>query len=489
MPWGLPLSETIMPEYLKRSGYKTYAVGKWNQGHFKAEYEPTSRGFDSFTGYLSDEINYFTHEYPSPFGSETYYDFSEGTSTDGLSPLELEGTYTMQVYTDKIKNVIKQHDLETGEFKSAPMYLYYAAQSVHGPMDAPPLSILEESALTNLGELGYVDGEHRLVFAAILSALDTSVGEIKNAMVEAQIWDNTLLILASDNGGCSEEGGSNAPLRGGKHWLFEGGVHVPAFVYSASSTLIPTSKQGTIYNELFHVTDWMPTIMSAIDAPVSTRPAISNDIDGVDQWSSVIAQEATQERDHILLHMTTWTSCCVDDNGDSSCTGFLSSCADSTTAVLTIMENPRGAIVSKSGHKLIFNEYEIPWYGIPTAGGSSSTNEAVAPEKPAAAPKRSLLSTDDDDYTSVIDSKDSSGNPMQNCGSLPDTATHYWLFDLNTDPNETTNLYGTLPDIEADLLAKVENYKKDEVKSNWVNEDMSAVVSWKANGGYITSWM
>lgn len=502
MPWGLPLSESIMPQYMKKSGYRTYIVGKWNQGHYAQEYLPTSRGFDSFTGYLSDEINYFTHEYPQPFGTESYVDFSEGTSVDGISPLSVSGTYSTQIYTEKIKNLIKTHDATTGEHKGSPMFLYYAAQSVHGPMDAPPLSVLENSALDKLEQLGYEEGEHRLVFASILSALDTSVGQLKQAMVDAQLWDNTLMIVASDNGGCSEEGGSNAPLRGGKHWMFEGGVRVPAFIYSSS--LIPSAMQGTVFNELFHVTDWMPTILSAIQAPTVSRPSAVNDIDGYDQWSNLISPTTTQVRDDILIHLSSWTTCCADQSGKTTCSGFLSSCADSTTAVLTPLTKPRGAIVSSEGYKLIMNEYEIAWFGIPTSG---ATDETTTSSSQAAAPaassnpapdnvvqplRRNLLadSTGDDHPANVETSQSSSGNPMNNCGSEPSTpSVEYWLFDLTTDPNETTNLYGTLPDIEAKLLTKMERYMSEEIKANWVNTDASAYSAWKSNDGFITSWM
>jgi len=292
--------------------------------------------------------------------------------------------------------------------------------------------------------------------------------------------------------------------------MFEGGVHVPAFMYSASTSLIPSSKQGSVFNELFHVTDWMPTILAAIDASVDSRPTAHDDIDGVDQWSNIIAAEEdqTQMRDDILLHATSWTSCCTSTSGEASCTGFLSTCADSTTAVLTPMTNPRGAILSSNGYKLIINEYDIPWFGIPTAGSSSTSDVTVvgvpkagepgAPNPEASpaevVPPRKLLSTDDatttDDVApNVKTSKESTGNAMSNCGSEPNTNTLYWLFDLSTDPTETTNLYGTLPDIEKELKGKFEAYLKKEVRPNWVNGDSSSYATWKANGGFICPWM
>lgn len=53
------------------------------------------------------------------------------------------------------------------------------------------------------------------------------------------MMDNTLLVVASDNGGCPAMGGSNYPFRGYKHTLFEGGVRTPALVFSKSESIIP----------------------------------------------------------------------------------------------------------------------------------------------------------------------------------------------------------------------------------------------------------
>ena len=68
------------------------------------------------------------------------------------------------------------------------------------------------------------------------------------------MMDNTLVVLASDNGGCPSAGGSNFPYRGFKHTLFEGGVRTPALVYSKSDSIIPEEVSNSLeVNESNHV--------------------------------------------------------------------------------------------------------------------------------------------------------------------------------------------------------------------------------------------
>lgn len=60
-PRGLPLNETLLPQYLKKLGYSTYLRGKWHLGMYKKDYTPKYRGFDSFVGYLTGHQDYYDH--------------------------------------------------------------------------------------------------------------------------------------------------------------------------------------------------------------------------------------------------------------------------------------------------------------------------------------------------------------------------------------------------------------------------------------------
>ena len=94
------------------------------------------------------------------------------------------------------------------------------------------------------------------------------------------------MVVASDNGGSPAAGGNNYPLRGAKKTLFEGGVRVPAFVHSP---LLAAAARGAVFTGLFHVSDWLPTLVHGAAgvargaAGLAALPAL----DGVDQWAAL----------------------------------------------------------------------------------------------------------------------------------------------------------------------------------------------------------
>lgn len=105
-PRGLPLTETILPQYLKTANYKTYKVGKWHLGMFKKAYNPIQRGYDSFYGYLGPVIDYYDHSLLANPEYGLGYDMRMNESVFYRS----RGRYATDLFTEVAVNMIEEHN-------------------------------------------------------------------------------------------------------------------------------------------------------------------------------------------------------------------------------------------------------------------------------------------------------------------------------------------------------------------------------------------
>lgn len=123
----LNLSFSLLPQYLKKLGYSTHAVGKWHLGQNELAALPTGRGFDSYYGYWAGAEDYVTHS------TKGAYDLAEDTKTCFAA----NGTYSTYLFAARAVRVI-----EAAAKASSPFYLYLAFQNVHWPLEAPQASCL-----------------------------------------------------------------------------------------------------------------------------------------------------------------------------------------------------------------------------------------------------------------------------------------------------------------------------------------------------------
>ncbi|XP_005090307.1 arylsulfatase B [Aplysia californica] len=270
-PNGLPLDSPTMADKMKEAGYATHMVGKWHLGFFKDEYLPWNRGFSTFYGYLNGAEDYFSHKKAFSDGKE-YLDLR-----DHKGPIHSEdGHYSTHLFTEKATDVVRAHDA------SKPLFLYLAYQSVHSPMQVP-------------GEYkrkyDHIQDWKRRFYAGMVDAMDEGVGNLTKALKDKGLWDNTVLVFSTDNGGAVGDGGNNFPLRGGKGSLWEGGMRGVGFVSGGK-----LSASGSVNRELIHVTDWFPTLVGLAQGALNgTKP-----LDGVDQWDTI--NRGTPSKRTVLLH-------------------------------------------------------------------------------------------------------------------------------------------------------------------------------------------
>jgi len=214
---GLPAEEVTIAKRLKGVGYKTGLVGKWHLGSSTAHH-PLNRGFDTFFGMIHGGHNYFGVDTTR---LESGY---HGPLIDGPSAFaNVEGYLTHQL-TDKAIDFIE-------DSKDGPFFLYMSYNAPHGPFEAPQAT---------LDELSHIEHRFRRIYGAMVVEMDRDIGRLMAKLEELGIAENTLILFQSDNGG-PEQGyygveetiglTSNAPFKGGKGFLHEGGIHVPYFLY------------------------------------------------------------------------------------------------------------------------------------------------------------------------------------------------------------------------------------------------------------------
>ncbi|XP_060597804.1 arylsulfatase J-like [Ruditapes philippinarum] len=263
-PAGLTLDYPTIADKLREAGYATHMVGKWHLGFYKSEYLPTSRGFDTFFGFLSGHSDYYTH-ITGNYQKKTMigYDLMENDKLANIT--QYNGSYSTHLFAMKVKNLIRKQDIDK------PMFIYLSFQAVHAPLQVPDKYF---NAYPHINDL------NRRKYAGMVSCMDEEVGNIVEAIKERGIWNNTVIIFTTDNGANPKVGGSNWPLKGTKSTLWEGGIRAVGFV---NSPLLGFGEEGYISKELMHVTDWLPTITNLAGAY-----SIASDMsDGIDQWTSL----------------------------------------------------------------------------------------------------------------------------------------------------------------------------------------------------------
>jgi arylsulfatase A-like enzyme len=286
--YGLPTDERTLPQALKDVGYQTAMVGKWHLGHADKKFWPQNRGFDHFYGNLVGEVDYFTKERGGLIDWQR----------DGKFFKE-DGYFTTLIGNEAV-NIIKNHDT------AKPLFLYVASLAPHAPYQAPKQDV--EAYKNAAGD------EHRHIYAAMITDLDTQVGRIVAALTQKNMLDNTLIIFSSDNGGATSalfatgarspqeregSGGvelgaktpaSNGDFRGGKGSLHEGGVRVPTIFYW------PAKLKPRIVNEPLGMVDVMPTVLALAGANGSP----DHPFDGRDIWPAVAENQHSPHEDILI---------------------------------------------------------------------------------------------------------------------------------------------------------------------------------------------
>ena len=220
----VPTSETTLPEMLKTKGYRTLMLGKWHLGETAAT-RPEARGFDEYLGFLGGAALFGDSSDPNIVEARQDFDPIDKFLWANLpfavvnnnKPGRFKPSKSMTDYlSDEAAKAIDAN-------KNRPFFMYVAYNAPHTPLQALKSDYDALSGIEN----------HRLrVYAAMIKSLDRGVGTVLQAVKDAGIEDNTLIIFTSDNGGAHYIGlpEINKPFRGWKATFFEGGIRVPMLV-------------------------------------------------------------------------------------------------------------------------------------------------------------------------------------------------------------------------------------------------------------------
>lgn len=285
----MPLSEVTLAETLQEHGYKTAFLGKWHLGPTE-EYWPENQGFDFNVG---GHVRGMPRSYFSPYSNPRLKDGPKGEHLTAR-------------LTDEAVQLIHK-------MKDEPFLLYMSYYTVHTPLQAPKHLVEkytkkaesvqsdleefgpEEQVLPNARERRVRQVQKHATYAAMVETLDNSVGRILNTLKELGLDDSTVVCFTADNGGLSTSEGSptsNLPLRGGKGWLYEGGIREPFLIRWPGVV-----KPGSVSDTPVVSTDFYPTMLEMAGLPA--KP--DQHLDGV-SLAPLLRGKSAPARDAIFWH-------------------------------------------------------------------------------------------------------------------------------------------------------------------------------------------
>jgi arylsulfatase A len=301
----LPGTATIGTS-LKEAGYATGAVGKWGLGGPGSSGHPNSQGFDFFYGYLCQRV---AHNYYPPYlwknnskeilkGNEYFYPHQRFPQDKDPHDRAAYAPYSGKVYSS---DRITEEALGFIRKQSArPFFLYLAFTIPHAALQVPEDSLREyERAFPEtpyLGDKGYLPHQTpRAAYAAMVSRMDRSIGQVMALLQSLGIERNTLVLFSSDNGP-TYNGGTDSeffrsarPLRGLKGSLYEGGIRVPLLARWPGRI-----KPGTTTDLPSAFWDMLPTLADL--AGLRSSP----DSDGISFLPTLLGRPGGQKRHDYL---------------------------------------------------------------------------------------------------------------------------------------------------------------------------------------------
>lgn len=260
----LPDSETLISEQMKKAGYATGYIGKWHlAGNRKDPVDAKSRrGWDFWA------VRNCSHSHFWP----VYW------LNDAKEPIKVKG-WEPDVQTDLAIEFINKK-------KSEPFCLFLSFGPPHNPYKAPKeyQDMYKDKKLKNRPNVPGGDTKNLREYYAMVTSLDSCMGRINDALAEAGVADDTIVVFTSDHGDML--GSQGHPL---KQRPWEESIHVP-FIARYPAKI----KKGQVHDWVISSVDVMPTLLGMCNAPIPTN------VEGMD-YSSTLIGKSDKERDAAFL--------------------------------------------------------------------------------------------------------------------------------------------------------------------------------------------
>ena len=265
--------------------------------YFKLLSNGSGRGFDNFYGYYGGAQDYYTHI------EQNGYDFHDDFETDWSA----DGHYSDDLYFERFFEYLDANYGDNIEAKK-PLFMYFASQTIHAPILGQEPPEMENNSV--IAPCYNITDQCRESYCEKVAYFDHYIGALMDKMKSLKLWDDTFLIVTTDNGGMPNWNqtvfrkllnltvscGTNYPLRGGKVTLFEGGVKGLGFV-NGGKNVFPEHLRGSTNSDLFGMIDWLPTIIGGI---VGNEHILPSNLDGMDMIPALFHQRKW-ERDTVIL--------------------------------------------------------------------------------------------------------------------------------------------------------------------------------------------
>ena len=279
---GLPTEVPTLADALKELGYYTAMSGKWHLGLAEGS-RPHDHGFHDWFGFMAGCIDYYSHIFywqMNRDGRAQFHDLWE----NGVE-FHRDGEYFTELITEYAVKYIRR-SIQLGK----PFFLYIPYNAPHYPMHAP------EKYVNRFPDLSW----DRQIMAAMISAIDDSVGEILSELERQGLLENTFTYFQSDNGPSREArnwmdgnrdpyyGGSAGKLKGHKGSLYEGGIRVPFIARWPGH--VPAKK---VSHHISAFQDVFPTLLELAGIENKHRT------DGISMAPTLLGRQGQRKHDYL----------------------------------------------------------------------------------------------------------------------------------------------------------------------------------------------